>query len=389
MNPQLRLFLCAIVLVGISGGIFETTFNNYLDDTFSIAADTRGMLEFPRELPGFLVAVLAGALFFLPETLVAAFAAFVVGLGMIGLALFGNGWGAMLCFMIVWSTGAHLMMPVRASISMDLAEESRRGRRLGQVAGAGVASAIIGCGLVWVVMRYLSADYRVTFAAGGVSALVAGCVLMAMRLPGAHLRRPKFIWRRRYWLYYVLAFLFGARKQVFITFGPWVLVKVFDQPAYIFAQLWIVSAVIGAFFQPALGRIIDRFGERKVLVADSLCVLLVCLGYGLSDRIGARSVALWVLYACYVVDHLLFGVNMARSTYLSKIAMESGHVAPTLSLGISINHAVSMSIPLLGGLLWVRHGHASVFYAAAGIAVLMFVFSLMVRTARAGTAASP
>ena len=97
-------------------------------------------------------------------------------------------------------------------------------------------------------------------------------MMVAMRLPNAHLQRPKFVWRGRYWLYYALAFLFGARKQVFITFGPWVLIRIFHQPAWIFAQLWIAAAILGVFFQPALGRAIDRFGERTVLLADSPAV---------------------------------------------------------------------------------------------------------------------
>ncbi len=104
-------------MIGIAGGIFETTFNNFLSDTFDVGADTRGFLEFPRELPGFLTALFAGLLFFLPETLIAAFCALAVGLGMIGLAIWGVSWPWMLTFMILWSTGVHLLMPIRSSVS--------------------------------------------------------------------------------------------------------------------------------------------------------------------------------------------------------------------------------------------------------------------------------
>ena len=152
-------------------------------------------------------------------------------------------------------------------------------------------------------------------------------------MPEAHLARPRFVFRRRYWLYYVLAMLFGARKQIFITFGPWVLVRIFNQPAYIFAKLWIVASLLGIVVQPLLGRAIDRFGERSILMIDSFLVFLVCAGYGLSHGIAWREGALWLLYVCFVMDLLLFGVNMARSTYLAKIAERPEDVAPTLTGG--------------------------------------------------------
>jgi hypothetical protein len=379
MDRNMILFLCGMALLGGAGGMMETTFNNYVSDVFNLGAAARGALEFPRELPGFLTALFAGLLFFLPETRIAGFSALAVGFGLMGLAFIGPSWGGMLLFLTVWSAGAHLLMPVRSSIAMELASSVRRGRRLGQISATSIAAGIAGCAVVWAAMRWFQAGYGVIFVLGGVAALAASVFLFAMRLPGAHLQRPKFVWRRGYWLYYVLALLFGARKQVFITFGPWVLIRVFDQPAWIFAQLWIVASVLGIFFQPALGHAIDRFGERKVLMADSALILLVCLGYGFADCLPDRRLALGLLYACFVGDNLLFGVNMARDTYLARIATRKEDIAPTLSLGITINHVVSMSIPSLGGLLWLWYGHASVFLATAGLAALMGVFSALVK----------
>lgn len=377
---NLRLFLIGTALLGIAGGVFETTFNNYVNDSFNLDADGRGLLEFPRELPGFLTALFAGLLFFLPETRIAAVCALLVGGGMFGLAFWGHAWNPMLVYMTVWSLGMHLNMPLRSSVGMALAGmESNRGRRLGQISSTGIAASIIGCVIVWVTMKYLAADYRVIFVVGGVVSVAAAFFFWSMRLPEAHLARPKFVWRRAYWLYYVLAFLFGARKQIFITFGPWVLVKIFNQPVYIFAQLWIVASVLGVVFQPWLGHLIDRYGERTVLMADSVCIMVVCLGYGFSSCLSLRWLALGLLFTCFVLDQLLFGVNMARDTYLAKIAVTKEDIAPTLSLGISINHAVSMSVPFLGGLLWMKYGHAAVFMVAAGVAVVMLFFSSLLR----------
>lgn len=376
---NLLLFLAGMALLGVSGGMMETTFNNYVADVFHLGADARGRLEFPRELPGFLTALFAGLLFFLPESHIAAYSALAVGAGMLGLALIGPDWGALLGVVTLWSIGSHLLMPIRSSITLDLADSRNRGRRLGQIAATSIAASIAGCAIVWVSMRWLKANYTVIFAAGGAAAILAALFLFAMRMPNAHLQRPRFIWRKQYRLYYILSLLFGARKQIFITFGPWVLIRIFHQPVWIFAQLWIVAALLGIFFQPWLGKAIDRWGERRILLADSLLIFLVCLGYGFAHRLPFRPFALGLLYVCFVADNLLFGVNMARDTYLSKIVLRPDHLAPTLSLGISINHVVSMSVPALGGLLWIHYGHGSVFVATAGIALLMAVFSARIR----------
>jgi MFS family permease len=375
LERNLLLFLAGMALLGASGGMMETTFNNYVSDVFKLGADARGRLEFPRELPGFLTALFAGILCFLPETLIAGFSALAVGAGMLGLAFIGPSWPALLAVTTVWSIGAHLLMPIRSSLTMEMATAGQRGRRLGQIASTALAASIAGCAVVWICMRFLKVSYPVIFIIGALAAFAASGFLFAMRMPNAHLQRPKFVWRQHYWLYYVLSLLFGARKQVFITFGPWVLIRIFHQPVWIFAQLWIAAAILGVFFQPWLGRAIDRWGERRVLLADSLLLLLVCLGYGFAHG----KLGLYLLYACFVGDNLLFGVNMARDTYLSKILLKKEHLAPTLSLGITINHAVSMSVPTLGGLLWIRYGHPSVFAATAVIALLMAAFSAMVR----------
>ncbi len=379
LERNLLLFMIGMALMGASGGMMETTFNNYVAEIFNLGADARGMLEFPRELPGFLTALFAGLLFFLPESRIAGFSALCVGVGMLGLAYMHPTWSSLLIFVVIWSIGSHLLMPVRSSLSMEMANANQRGKRLGQIASTAIAGSIAGCLVVWISMRWFGTSYPVIFTLGAVAAFASAFFLFAIRMPNAHLKRPKFIWRRQYWLYYVLSFLFGARKQVFITFGPWVLIRVFHQPVWIFAQLWIAAALLGVFFQPWLGKAIDRWGERVVLLADSFLLLIVCVGYGFADRLPSHSLALGLLYACFVGDNLLFGVNMARDTYLSKICQRKEHLAPTLSLGITINHAVSMSIPTAGGLLWITYGHSSVFVATAGVALLMVLFSSMIR----------
>lgn len=380
-NPQLRLFLLAVFGLGMANGIFQTTYNNFLSDTFEISAATRGWLEFPREFPGFLVALFTGALFFLSETRVAAVASAILGAGLMGLALLGRRWMPMLVSTIAWSVGQHLEMPMRSAIAMNLGTQQQQGRRLGQASAARVGASVVSGLFVWAVIDAWGARYATIFGAGALLALLGALVYGAMHVPACCRQRDKLVLKRRYWLYYLLCTLFGARKQIFLTFAPWVLVKVFGEPASTFAKLWMAAALIGIFFQQGLGDLIDRWGERRVLVADGLAYIVLCLLYGFAQHLGLGRHTVWVLYGCYVLDELLFGIENARSSYLAKVAEQPADVAPSLSMGVSINHAVSMVVPWVGGkFLWDRYGYPSVFVAGAVVATLTTLAASRVRT---------
>ncbi|MFW6437743.1 MAG: MFS transporter [Armatimonadota bacterium] len=381
-NPQLVMFLLAVFALGVGNGIFQTTYNNYLDDVFEISATARGALEFPRELPGFLVALLAGALFFLVENRVAALASIFTGLGMLGLGFTDSGWTQMLVFTVIWSIGQHVEMPMRSAIAMQLGSSKQHGRRLGQASAARVGANVLGAGAVWLVIAGVGHNYLLIFTIGGLVSVLGGVFYLRMKAQKQEHPRSKLVIKRRYTLYYILCALFGARKQIFITFAPWVLVTVYGEPASTFAKLWIVSSVIGVFFQQGLGDLIDNWGERRLLMLDGVALVLICLGYAFANNIGLpEGWPVWVLYGCYIGDQLLFGIENARSSYLAKIAERPEDVSPSLSMGITLNHAISMLVPFIGGkFLWDVYGYESVFLAAAALSVLTIIAASRVRT---------
>jgi predicted MFS family arabinose efflux permease len=180
----------------------------------------------------------------------------------------------------------------------------------------------------------------------------------------------RFFVKKEYTLFYWLSILYGARKQIFITFGPWVLIKVFNQGVTTFAMLGFIIAGIGIFFKPYVGALIDKRGERFVLASEAILLIVVCMGYALAGNLGLGiENALYITAACYILDQLLTAAGMARSTYLKKIAVEASDVSPTLSMGISMDHVVSMVVPWLGGLVWNVFGYEMVFVLGALIAV--------------------
>ena len=379
LDSQLLFFIAGTIFYGISMGLSETSFNNFLSDTYQMGADERGRLEFPRELPGFLVAVFAGALFFFSELHVAIISMILMAIGLAGVGMYGEDYTIMLVAMIVWSIGMHLSMPVIRAISLNLAQEGRGGTMLGRLGGIRTGAAIIGSGLVWLGLGETQWAYMPIFIGAALACvLCAGSMMLMKPIHGQEGKRPKFIFRKKYWLFYLLNILFGARKQVFITFGPWVLVKVFGEPVSTIAELTVIASVLGMFLSPQIGYLVDRLGERFVLMVDAMLLMGVCLGYGYAEYL-PLSYAIGIIYVSFVLDQVLFVVGIARTTYLDKIAVKKEDVTASLSLGVTIDHTISMSIPTLGGLIWIFYGYQYVFIGAAGVALLTLIAAGFIR----------
>lgn len=155
-------------------------------------------------------------------------------------------------------------------------------------------------------------------------------------------------------------------------------------------MLWIVSSVLGIAFKPLLGRLVDSWGERKVLMGEAATLVLVCLGYASAEsaRLGELDLGLCLVYACFVADQLLMAVGIARTTYLHKILEAPRDFTPTLALGISVDHVVSMVVPALGGMLWAAMGYEYVFVAAAIVALVNLAVAAQIRVPGAGPQAS-
>lgn len=360
-------------------GIHDSIFNNFLSDAFNLSAGGRGLLEFPREAPGFLVFVTAGILATLPLTRVGVVATLVFATGMLGLGLLGSTFWLMIIMMCVGSTGMHLLQPVGATLAIGLSDESNRGRRMGQMGAVDTTAAVVGTGLVWLLFDKAAPQYRTGFVCAAVLGCAAAFMYSLMHVPHLLERRPRMVFRMRYRLYYLLELFAGARKQIFITFGPWVLIKVYDEPATSIAGLLMIAALIGIFFKPMAGVMVDRFGERAVMIADGLVLILVCVGYGYAIPLtGSPESARILACGCYVADNLLFALGSARYVYLSRVTPTSRELTSTLSMGVSINHIASMTIPIGAGALWIGFGYERVFLVGAVLALLTAALALFV-----------
>ena len=377
------LFLLVGVFLGIAQSIDGSTLNNFLKEKFDMMIIQRSAMEMPRELPGFLVFIIIGFLYALGDIRIAVIANICAAVGMLLLGIIPPVFSIALICIFIYSSGQHIYMPLSNTIAMSFASDRRLGRKLGQVSAANTAALVVSSGLLWLFFKFFKVSFTVTFTIGA-AAFIAAAIMLSMMNPNRMAPlKTRFVFRKEYRLFYWLSILYGARKQIFITFGPWVLVDVFKQKVTTMTILFFIISVLSIAFRPFTGYLIDRVGEKFVLTSEALVLFLVCLGYTFATDIFPLSTAIVIISSCYIVDQLFNSASMARATYLRKIALKDEDVSPTLSLGISIDHIMSMFLPVLGGIVWYGSGSSGykyVFMGGAIVAVLNFISARFIDT---------
>jgi predicted MFS family arabinose efflux permease len=377
---DLQLFLAATFIFGFSQSIVDSTFNNFLNETFFINNLQRGLLELPRELPGLLTIVVSAILFFLCSRRQAALANILCAIGILFIGLLSPSFSVMLIWLFIFSIGQHLFIPLNQSIGMELAVKGETGKRLGQFSAVANVAMIIGSFAIFIGFKFLDLNFKMSYIVAFLGFITVAVLIFMMKKDEPVSMRMKFQLRREYKLYYWLTVLYGTRKQLFLTFAPWVLVTVFKQKTEILATLLTIGGVIGIFFKPMLGKAIDKLGERFILTAEAAILVFVCLGYGFSKSIFSETTAMFIVFACYILDQMLIAVSMARATYLQKIAVKPEDVTQTLTMGVSIDHIFSIFLAVFGGFVWIKWGYQYVFLLGAIIAVINVFSALQIKT---------
>ena len=376
------LFLLVGVFLGVAQSVDGSTLNNFLKEKFDMMIIQRSALEMPRELPGFLVFLIIGFLYALGDIRIAVIANICAAVGMFLLGIISPVFSIALICIFIYSSGQHIYMPLSNTIAMSFASDRRLGRKLGQVSAANTVALVLSSALLWLLFKFFKVSFAVTFTIGA-AAFIAAAILLSMMNPNRTAKlKTRFVFRKEYRLFYWLSILYGARKQIFITFGPWVLVDVFKQKVTTMTILFFIISVLSIAFRPLTGYLIDRIGEKFVLGSEALVLFLVCLGYTFATDILPLSGAIVLISICYIVDQLFNSASMARATYLRKIALKDEDVSPTLSLGISIDHVMSMFLPVLGGIVWYGSGSSGykyVFLGGAVVAVLNFFSARLIK----------
>jgi len=357
----------AVAWVGITMAMQMGLNANFLADDIKVTGSQLGLLEAARESCGVLalgvLAILAG----FAEPLVAAGMLVLLAAGIS--CYYGvHEFSWLVPASLVWSLGLHVWMPLPNSIALALAEPGRSGQRLGQIQGAGAGGFGLGLAIAWTLTMAGVPMRPLYLGAAGAAMLGAGmCLLIPRKIktPG-----PRLVFKRKYGLYYALNLLEGWRKQISICFAGFLLVRQYHTPLARLLVLMGAVQAIGYFASPAVGRLIDRVGERKVLVFYYLCLTAFFVGY-------ATIRQPWALYAIYVVDNAFFVFAMSLVTYVNRIAPKR-ELTLTLSMGVAMNHVAAVTMPLVGGLLWVTLGYQYAFLLGVAAALLSVLAALRV-----------
>ena len=341
--------------------------SNFVAEEMQISGFQQGLLETFRESCGIIALGVLALLTGLAEPLIGAIMLLMVALGLSAYA-FVPDYLWLVLISLVWSQGLHIWMPLPNSMALALAKPGHEGHCLGKMHAYGA----VGSG-VWILvalfLRIAHVQIRSLYIVSATVALFAAvaCISIPWRIktPGA-----RFVFRKRYGLYYLLTFLEGWRKQIFVAFAGFLLVKMYDTSLTTMLILWLFIQSIGFSVSPLVGRLIDRLGEKAILVFYYASLTVFFVGYAF-----VRNE--YFLYAIYIIDSSFFVFVMALTTYVKRIAPPNEHTS-TLSMGVAANHVAAVAMPLLGGLLWKYLGYQWTFIMGSAAALVsIFVASFL------------
>ena len=353
---------------------YGAIYNNFLVNDLHIDAQTLGILESLREVPGFLTVVWAALTVRFRVSRVASVSLLLMGGGLAAISGAHSFW-YLVCAGMVWSIGFHLFNPLNNGLVLAASGTERAGRALGWIGGVGSAGALAGMAMVFLVVGFLG--LRGTFIPTGISVLIGAVALLFMR-DHETTRRTRLVIRRRYWIYYALTLLDGSRRQIFSTFAVFLLIKIYSLDVRTITALLIFNSIVTTLVTPAIGRLIDRYGERRMLVLNYAALVFLFAGYALVHN-------LLILGVLYCVDNAFFAFSLGISSYLGRLAPPSD-ITPSLAMGSTFNHVAAVGVPLVGGLLWVSLGYQVTFFAGAATCLLSVLVALLMQGRRAAPA---
>ncbi|ANZ12959.1 MFS transporter [Vibrio parahaemolyticus] len=366
-TPQNFLLLISII-VPIAFSTWMALLNNFVIEKANFDGADIGLLQSVREIPGFLAFTAVFVLLFIREQrfMLVSLAMLTLGTALTGYfpTLYG-----LLFTTLLMSTGFHYFETLKQSLSLQWLSKEEAPEMLGKFISVGALASLFTYGAIWILLEQLKFDFKTVYLlAGGVGFVLI--IVMALAFPQFKTAVPqnkKLVLRKRYWLYYALTFMSGARRQIFTVFAGFLMVEKFGYSAADITLLFLINYLFNFLFAKRIGRFIGVVGERKALTFEYVGLIFVFVGYGLVHT------AEWAA-ALYVVDHLFFALALAIKTYFQKIA-DPADMASTAGVAFTINHIAAVVIPVTFGMIWLV-SPSSVFYIGAGMATVSLLLSL-------------
>ena len=366
-SPELLILLMTIGSA-ISWAVWLNLLNNFAIEKIDFNGAEMGILQSLREIPGFLAFTVILVLAFIREQKLAYVSLALLGIGIILTGFVQTNMTFYLAT-IVMSVGFHYFETINSSLTLQWINKEKTAEFLGRVIATRSAASIIAFALVWVMFEQFDIEYLWIYMIGGGASvvIVVFCWQHFSLFPEKVVQTKKIILRKRYWLYYTLQFLSGARRQIFVVFAGFLMVEKFDFSVAEISLLLLANAAINVTLAPKIGRLIHKFGERKALIFEYVGLTFIFTGYAVVE-------SSYFAVFLYIADHLFFSIAIALKTYFQKIA-DPADIASSAGVSFTINHIAAVFIPVVFGFIWL-YSPSLVFYAGAGIALASLLLAL-------------
>lgn len=361
------LFL-SIFMMSIGYGLHKGIVDNYLAEIVGMGEMDRGVTEFFRELPGFMLIFILALFYKFSAEKMYKMGGIIMVIGM-GLLAFVPPYKALVIFSILlYSTGEHIQLGMKNTLSLEYSKMGQGGQALGYQNAIYQVGNLIGYIVVIFIFGFFTAKklYMPFFIISTQFMIFA--LIYALRLSGkseTDKSKSRFYFRKKFTKYYMLEIFYGARKQVFFTFGPYVLILFYGANASVISLLFAVSAVSCFVLSPLVGKIVDKIGYKPVMVGDTLILVIVCFFYGFAHHLFPKNVAFIICCINYVLDSVISLASMASNVYVQDISDSKEEMRATISTGISVNHMITIFIALFGGWIWQKLGIETLFIVSA------------------------
>jgi hypothetical protein len=358
------------VAMPLAFNTWSALLNNFAVEQAAFTGVEIGMLQSLREVPGFLSFTVIFVLLVIKEQTFAVFSLALLGLGVALTGFFPTEYGLYFTTVLM-SIGFHYFEAIKQSLSLQWLSKDEAPQVLGRLIAVGSITSLIVYGVLWVLLELVELSFLWNFAlAGGLCCVLAVIMWLGFpHFPSKTAQHKTLVLRRRYWLYYLLTFLSGARRQIFVVFAAFLMVEKFGYSASEVTLLFLINYAFNWFFAERIGALIHRIGERRALTIEYIGLIFVFIAYGLVDNATLAA-------ALYVIDHMFFAMAIAISTYFQKIA-DPKDMASTAGVSFTISHIAAIVIPAALGLVWMW-SHALVFYVGAGFALLSLIAAQLI-----------
>lgn len=347
--------------------------NNFVVEVAQFDGKDIGWLQSVREIPGFMAVGVIVVLWYMREQVLAVVALLTLGIA-VGVTAWFPTFTGLLVTTLISSIGFHYYETVKQSLELQWIDKARAPKVLGWMVAIGSAASLFAYGAIILLWKVMGWDYKSIYLASGSLTIVLAlyCWVAFPTIQGPVVQNKKMVLRRRYWLYYALQLMAGARRQIFIVFAAFMMVEHFGFQVHEITALFLINYLANIFFAPLMGNLVHKIGERNTLIFEYLGLILVFSAYGGIYFFGWGVVLGATLY---IIDHMFFALAFALKTYFQKIA-DPADMAPTAAVAFSINHIGAVFLPALLGYLWLVSPGA-VFIVATSFAVISLVLALL------------